>query len=130
MTSNLEFLQVHIDQFAEKEKITNVKTKISIGNMDVSNFLGNIYRVQLEGEKINENKSATYKLIIKCSPKGKAVIFDEFKIRNFYLHEICFYEEKLEIFGKLLSGYDMNLKIDDIPGYFGSSTTKGDEVIC
>ncbi|XP_051158251.1 uncharacterized protein LOC127279758 [Leptopilina boulardi] len=129
MSSNFKFLQVHINHFVEKQKLSNVKIKISNGNVEVDNFLANIYRVQLKGEKIDENKSVSYNLIIKCFPQGETIIFNEFKIRNFYLHEISFYEENIPILEKLLSEYDTNVKINDIPIYYGSCKTKGDEVL-
>ncbi|XP_043465671.1 uncharacterized protein LOC122500682 [Leptopilina heterotoma] len=129
MTSNFEFLQVHINSFVEKQKLTNVKIKVSSGNVGVSNFLGSIYRVQLEGEKIDENKSLSYNLVIKCCPKESTVIFNELKVRNFYHHEICFYEEKIPVFNQLLSECGNNVKIEDIPIYYGCCKTKGDEVL-
>lgn len=128
MTSKFEFLQVHINSFVERQKLRNVKFEVSSGNVEVSNFLGSIYRVQLEGEKIDENQSLSYNLVIKCCPKESTVIFNELKVRNFYHHEICFYEEKIPVFNELLSECGEDVKIGDIPIYYGCCKTKGDEV--
>ncbi|XP_051169325.1 uncharacterized protein LOC127286789 [Leptopilina boulardi] len=119
-----DFVKKQIQLFLSDNNYSNSILKFSNASKDGDNFLGSLYRVNINAKKNNENKELN--LVVKCFPiDEKMRVFS--KIDDMFLNEIAFYEERLPLFVNLLK--DFNMTFNDVPFYYKGCKTPKNEIL-
>lgn len=129
--------QNEMDEFVEDKRIEkqlqNVAKQMSLSNPSFrvkravtagNNFVADVYRIVMEGEK--NGKMKRIYAILKSAPYDP-LRRELMKIRKIFYREIYFYETILSIFDDLLRDYDMSLEY--FPDLYGASMEDGNEAL-
>ncbi|XP_069679895.1 uncharacterized protein [Periplaneta americana] len=92
------YLQAVLEDIIKEEGFINPQVKIEVGSNKGDNYLGAIYRVQVDGKRVkNEFNQDTLRIIFKCLPQSKARR-EQMESSVYFKNEVNFYNRVLQEF--------------------------------
>ncbi|KAK2577830.1 hypothetical protein KPH14_001098 [Odynerus spinipes] len=117
-------IEQHLQNIAKNASLSKPNFRVSRAVKAGNNFVGDVYRTVIEGEK--DGKIERFYAILKCAPTDpRRRLF--MKIRKVFLREIYFYETILSVFDDVLRDYDMS--VEYFPMLYGASKEDENEVL-
>lgn len=127
----MEFLPNHIQdqlrEIIEQNGIKEWKVHDPKGTLKGDGYIGVIHEVRVEGKK-GKSEEIILNLIVKVAPTSTK-LRDILPIRGSFLSEGIFYEKVFPTFRNLQRSLRIEEPFENVPQFFGSSTTEGKEVI-